>query len=261
MKLIYPDLCHHPNATKASAILNMYKMQIELGIESMDDSGKFKYTFKEVIYSENLPLQKIAFYNWSLLMNLKDSKALNFQKYLPTNITLDDTSRKCILDKRAIPLTDLTLEQKHVNWIVSRVIEFTAWITELGYSLNSITPDTIFVVPETHGVIFTSFYHMVKLNNSVTTISGKYRTWYHPNLFINKIALPVNDVNMIKRLACYLLGDKSGNGTKLKMDSTINQPYINFILTDNHNNAIDFYHAYRSMLDKNFKKEFHILNI
>ena len=263
MKLIHPDVCHQENATKAVAILNNYKAQIADVIVSIDDSGNFKYNPYKILYSENKLLQDIAYINFKKLKHPTDSKAKNFQRYLPKDMlmhTTENNLRMCMLDKRAIPLTDLTLEQKHVNWVISRIMEFSCWLNFLGYSHCGITPETIFVVPETHGVIFTSLYHLTELNTKINTISAKYRTWYPDHVFTKKIATEDIDVCMIKRMSYYLLGDKSGNGTKLKMDKSMDKNYIDF-MQELYTHPVQFYMKYREFLSNTYKKEFHVLNL
>jgi hypothetical protein len=82
--------------------------------------------------------------------------------------------------------------------------------------------------------------------------------WYPTVLFTQKIATPDIDLELSKKIALYLLGDKSAAGTKLKMDKTINKEVLNFLLTK-HQNHKDEFVQYRELLAKNFKKKFYPL--
>jgi hypothetical protein len=121
-------------------------------------------------------------------------------------------------------------------------------------------PTTVFVVPETHGIIITSFYHMSQLDKKANTISARYKTWYPTKLFTEKIATPDIDLELCKKIALYLLGDRSAAGTKLKRDKDVNHEVLTFLLTK-HQNEIDDYTKYREILEKNFEKKFYPLNL
>lgn len=262
-KLIHPDSCSNPKANDAMAILNKYKDQFENGILHMDDSGEFKYFGKKIEFKVtdlNRKLLKKSYDNFVILSSKKDKASLNFRKYLPAKMTLTKETLTIDLVDRTIPLNDITLEQNHVNWIFSRMFEFTVWLRQLGISHLGINPESIFVVPETHGIICISFYHMTTIGKKATTVSSKYKIWYPTLLFSEKIATPDIDLELAKKLAIYLLGDKSGAGTKLKMNKDVNKVMLTFLLTK-HPNEFPIYEQYRKMLKENFERKFYMLNL
>ena len=120
------------------------------------------------------------------------------------------------------------------------MFEFILWLRQVGYAHMGLNPTTVFVVPETHGIIVISFYHMATLGKKAETISAKYKMWYPTSLFTEKIATPDIDLELSKKIALYLLGDKSAAGTKLKMDKEVNQVVLAFLLTK-HKNEKDEY--------------------
>ncbi len=77
-----------------------------------------------------------------------------------------------------------------------------------------LNPESIFIVPETHGIQICSFYHLTKIGNRIGTISGKYSNWYPQDVFKTKIATPIIDLGCSMKIASYLLGDTSGIGIK-----------------------------------------------
>lgn len=262
-KLIHPDTCSHPNASNAMAIINAYKDIIENGISYIDEAGTFKVFEKRIEYEItdlNRNLITKSFNNYKLLKSSHHRAAIPFQKYLPNEMILEKNKLIIKLQDRAIPLTQQKLPQIHVNWIFSRMFEFSLYIKDIGYAHMGLNPTTVFVVPETHGIIVVNFYHMSILNKKAETISAKYKMWYPTTLFLEKKATCDIDLELSKKIALYLLGDKSSAGIKLKRDKDVNQEMLNFLLTKHQNDKDDYLH-YRELLKRNFKTEFHVLNI
>lgn len=190
-----------------------------------------------------------------------DKASESFHRYLPESMVLEKNKLTINLKNRSVPLTGQKLKQIHVNWLFSRMFEFVLWLRQISYSHMGLNPTTVFVVPETHGIIIISFYHMTTLFKKAETISAKYKMWYPTTLFSEKIATPDIDLELCKKIALYLLGDKSAAGTKLKMDKVnVNQNILTFLLTK-HKNHVDEYKQYREILAKNFEKKFYLLNL
>jgi len=263
-KLVHPDTCTHPKASDAMAIINHYKDVIEDGIGYIDEAGAFRVFEKRIEYEINSTNKKLitkSFENYKKLKSLHDESSKHFHFYLPEEMLLEKNKLIIKLKDRAIPLTGQKLPQVHINWIFSRMFEFVLWLKQVGYSHLGLNPTTVFVVPETHGIIIISFYHMTGLNKKASTISAKYKMWYPTNLFINKRATPDIDLELSKKIALYLLGDRSAAGTKLKMDKiNINQNVLEFFLTKHANNFEEF-DKYRKILEKNFEKKFYLLSL
>jgi len=281
--LIHPDHCNTTEAEQAFKILAEFVSKIEKGSKHNDDSGEIKYkiidasildnlsTIKSVLGVKELPivtelilkgkpeLNKISLYNYNILTNLKDKSSEHFKKYLPISITkISDNELKIILPYRAVPLSSLgVLPQEHVNWILSRMLEFSSWLNQIKFVHGGINPDSIYIIPENHGMICTSFYHMSKLDDKMKTISGKYSQFYPSKVFTSKKATSDIDIELSKRSAIYLLGDTSGAGIKLKKTHNVN--ILDFIFK-NHNIPLNAYKEYREILNKNYDmKKFHVL--
>ena len=262
-KLIHPDICSHSKAGDASSMMNHYKDMLEGGTTFTDETGDFKIFDKKIVYvvtDANRKLLTKSYNNYKILMSKTDKASVNFQRYLPQSMVMESNKFTIVLKDRSVPLTGLKLPQEHVNWLFSRMFEFTLWMAQTGYSHMGFNPTTVFVVPETHGIIITSFYHMTPLGNKAVTISAKYKMWYPTTLFIQKIATPDIDLELCKKIALYLLGDKSAGGTKLRMDKSVNQVILGFLLTK-HQNIKDEYGQYRELLSKNFEKKFYPLDL
>jgi serine/threonine protein kinase len=163
-----------------------------------------------------------------------------------------------VFAKRAIPLGGLTLPQEHVNWVLSRLLEYTAYLAQVDFVHCGLMPENVFIVPENHGIIIISFYHLTRIGSTVKTISAKYKDWYPPELLQTKLATSGVDLEMVKKIAIYLLGDQSGAGVKLR--KTHNADFINFLIK-RHDDPYNTYKEYRELLKNNFESKFHVLNI
>jgi hypothetical protein len=262
-KLIHPDACSLPKAGEAMAKMNYYKDVLENGLPYVDEAGAFRVFEKRIVYAvtdDNRKLITKSVNNYKLLMAKHDKSAENFKRYMPESMVLENDKLTINLKDRSVPLTGQKLPQNHVNWVFSRMFEYILWLGQIGQVHLGMNPTTVFVVPETHGIIVISYYHMIATGKKADTISAKYKMWYPTNLFMQKIATQDVDLELCKKIALYLLGDKSAAGTKLRMDKDVNQEVLNFFLTK-HENKKEDYGEYREILSKNFEKKFYVLNL
>lgn len=253
--LIHPDVCGLPDAALATARLNTLRERFEKGVIVADESGGFQTNGYKTIYSGNPDLLHCSFQNYK---RLKSTRSCHFLKYIPEEMYWDSNCLIATHTHRAIPLSQQSLPQKHVNWILSRLLEFTALLYEQGYTHCGLNPESVFVVPETHGIQVTSFYHLTLAGRKITTINGQYKNWYPAALFNEKRAVPCIDLELAKKTAIYLLGDTSGSGIKLRKSH--NAAFIDFVISQTTDPAAT-YQQYRALLKRNFKNAFHILNL
>ena len=262
-RLIHPDACSQSNASDAMAKMNTYKDLLENGVQYTDEAGEFRVFEKKIVYiitDKNRKLIQKSVKNYNMLKSKTDKSSVGFHRYLPESMVLGKNILTIHLKDRAIPLTGQKLPQIHVNWMFSRMFEVVLWFRNIGYSHMGMNPTTVFVVPETHGVVLISFYHMTHLDQKADTISARYKMWYPTTLFVKKIATQDIDLELSKKIALYLLGDKSAAGTKLKRNADVNQEILTFLLTK-HQCEIEDYTKYREILTKNFERKFYPLNL
>ena len=257
VKALHPDLSPYPEATNALIRLNHFMEVYEKGKGFEDDAGPFKVTNGALIYFGERELLETSYRNFTRLTNISNDAARHFRRYLPSTMAMG-TDLTAGLADRAVPLSGLSLPQKHVNWILSRMLEVCSWFAQEGFVHAGINPESVLVVPETHGIIIGSFYHMSLEDGRLKSLSAKYKNWYPETVFKTKRARTIIDLELCKRVAAYLLGDKSGMGIKLK--KTHNKEFIEFLL-DRHTNAYQCYQDYRSLLDRNFEKKFYPLDL
>lgn len=188
-KLIHPDTCGNTNASNAMAIINAYKNIIENGISYVDEAGTFKVFEKRIEYlitDANRKLITKSVNNYKILKSKHDKASEAFHRYLPEQMLLEKDKLTIVLKDRAIPLTNQKLQQIHVNWVFSRMFEFTLWLRQCNFAHLGMNPTTVFVIPETHGIVIINFYHMCELGKKASTISAKYKMWYPTTLFMEK---------------------------------------------------------------------------
>lgn len=252
VKQLHPDLCTMPMAEDALVRLNELRLKHEKGIIITDDAGSIWTQKKIAIFRGDLDLINTSYQHYQSLKQLKSEAAQHFHLYLPQSMEMTDIL-KAEFPFRAIPLHSLELPQEHVNWVLSRLLELVAWLAQEGFVHGGINPRSIFILPETHGIAIASFYHMKRIGDRLTSISAAYQNWYPKQVFSEKRATPLIDLECCKRIAAYLLGDKSGLGVKLK--KTHLGAYINFLL-DRHDNAFACYDEYRHLLARHFEARF-----
>lgn len=260
LKLIHPDVCDHPKANDAVILLNQYKLKMEEVSKIIDDAGLIEFADeKTIVFSGEKTLLEKSLLNYQKLMKLNDASSLHFRKYLPGEIELKNDKLFVYSDQRVVTASGLSLAAEHSTWVMSRLFEFVSWLHQCGYSHCGINPESFCIVPETHGIVCTSFYHLNKLNTKIDTISGRYINWYPPVIFDKKIAVPYMDLSLVQRTGIYLLGDMSGNGVKLR--KSINESLIDFLIAP-HYDAFGTYDEYRKLLKSIYgKPTFHQLTI
>lgn len=258
VRMIHPDICTLPGAEAALKRLFELKDQWDKGYQLDDDAGSVSAQDKAVTFVGDPELLLKSYQNYNYLKRSNTPAGQHFSRYLPESMTLVGERMSMALKDRAVPLSGLTLPQGHANWILSRLLEFSAWLAQEGWTHCGINPESVFVVPKTHGIIITSFYHLTPREGKVKTISAKYKHWYPDALFVEKRASPFIDTELCKRTIAVLLGDPSGMGVKLK--KTHNAKFVDFLLTP-HADPFVCYHQYRLLLKQHFPKEFLPLNL
>ena len=227
--LLHPDRCKLKGTEEAFKKVTEFRDAIENSYEFKDDVGTVKYSDFSITIEPtpgNEALLQRSLEKYEKLINLKDSASLHFRKYLPAKAEFKDGKLTFINDMRVVSLNDLSMPLDHARWVLSRLLEFSAWLNEVGFVHAGINPTSIFIIPETHGIICTSFYHMQKIGTSLSgkTISANYVSWY-PSYIFDKTSKPKADgsidIELAKRTMVYLLGDKSGNGIVLKKNHEI----------------------------------------
>lgn len=260
VKLIHPDICSLPEAQFAFTKLTQLKNDSKYGIKSLDDAGEYKYTATHADFFGDINLLKLSQSNF-LALQKKVTDA--FQPYIPQSMefikNMGQDVNRVKYARRAIPLSAVpTLEHVHINWILSRLLEYCIYINDIGYIHGGLNIDSVFITPEDHGIQVMSYYHTTPIDFKIKTISAKYKHWYPSYIFKDKIAIPEIDLHCIKSIIIYLLGDKTGNGAILRKKSDVKLMEFLDIMPMN---TIEAFKQYRDFLQKNFEKKFYLLEI
>lgn len=257
VKLLHPDHCSLKGAVSALIKLNHLKEAYENDQLIEDDAGTITLINNEIVFQGEAHLLQQSYQNFQRLKRIRTKASGHFHRFLPKAMVLNH-SLSAQSKHRIVSAAKLQLPQEHVNWILSRLLEVCAWLAQEGYVHAGIHPESVFIVPETHGIILGSFYHLRPLNAKLKTVSAKYQQWYPNEIFTNKQAISAIDLELCKRTAAYLLGDRSGLGIKLKKTHHI--AFIDFLL-QRHTDAYTCFDDYRKLLDVNFEKKFYQLTL
>lgn len=253
LKVIHPDKSAHPQAQEATHKLIALHDHYTRGSRFSDDSGIFVTNDYEITYEGDAVVLRHGRSRQQLIGNIAP---VHLKKYMPYQWLSD---QKILLEQRALPLIGLTLPQEHVNWVVSRLLEFCMLLHHnAGYAHLGLVPSHILIIPETHGIAVAGFYHAAQTGQRINTISAGYRHWYPGHVFTQKLASGNIDLEMVKRIGAYLLGDRSGLGTALIR--THHREFVDFLLGSDQD-AFECYEKYRTLLDNHFEKQFIHLNI
>ena len=224
VKAVHPDKCKHPLAQEATnRLLEMFR-HFTSGTCFTDDSGNFLTNGYWVLFQGT---DQVIAQGKRKQQEIEAGAPDHLKRYMPYTW---DSEHSFILSQRALPLANLTLPQEHVNWVVSRLLEFCMLLhRHTGRAHLGLTPAQVMLVPETHGIAVAGFYHASAINGRVSTISAAYRHWYPGQMLVDKKATELADLEMVKRMGAYLLGDRSGLGTCLR--KTHHPEFIDFLLS------------------------------
>ncbi|MDR2951072.1 MAG: hypothetical protein LBV71_17940 [Prevotella sp.] len=268
-KNLHPDVNKDKDAVLAFTHLNNLKTDFERGYEFRDESGIFRSNYLVHRWEGDVDLLKKSKVNYDKIIflaksNFNAQSFSHFMQYIPSNLDFEGnqlvykSGYKCIPLNKAIGLLPENEKNKHVNWIFSRLIEFVSMLESLEVTHAGINPDSVFIIPEIHGIKVTSFYHIC--TDKVKTINGKYKNYYPPYMFDTKQAGSYIDISLAKKTAICALGDVSGSGVRLRSDANVNQNVLNYLMLSE-TDAFHSMRTWRETLDKNFIKEFVQLSI
>lgn len=251
LKQIHPDKYKGPDADKVSSKFNELKNLWENGWVFDDDSGDVRIKEQVITFEGDPDLIKKSVENYTRIYRMAND---NFKKYLPNQFS----GNVMTLDANYLSLKDVNLPEEHCRWILSRLLEFSGYMESIGYVHVGLTPDSFLVNPETHGIKVISFYHMKPINSKLETVSAKFQRMYPSATFDKKISESKIDVELAKRTTCFILGDNSGSGVKLK--KTTSDAFIQFLLKTN-NNSIDAFIEWKSLIKANYESKFYKLEL
>ena len=175
----------------------------------------------------------------------------------------------------AISLTDLRrkyfpsgLDVKDAAWIWNRILEATHLIHNQGIIHANITPDSFFIVPETHQGILTDFIGAVKVNSRAKIAQRQWQSFYPPEVlskFSKKNLDYSSDIYMIGHVMNFLLGVDGGqktipSGVPVAIAGLIRSCWLGHGRRSS--DVKDLYQDFKGVREGlGWKKEFRVLNL
>lgn len=251
LMLIHPDKCLLPKANDAFVHFIKLKKLFDEGFKFEDDAGTVTIKENIVTFSGNDDIIRKSVANYAKIYSAANA---NFKNYLPNKFS----DHEMDLGDNFLSLKDVTLPEIHCRWILSRLLEFSAYLSQIGFVHAGLTIDSFLVNPKTHGIKVISFYHMKPINGKLETVSAKYRLMYPNSIFNTKKAEQKIDTELTKRTVCFLLGDSSGIGVKLK--KTVSAPFMEFLLGTNLD-SIEAFLEWKKILKDNYESKFYDLDL
>ncbi|MGI4737121.1 MAG: hypothetical protein ACRYG7_18275 [Janthinobacterium lividum] len=246
VRVLHPDVCALPGAAEAVIRLNAYVAQLAALDTPTDDAGRLRVLPDHRVRFEGDPaLLRRSVANHQRLLALRDPASTHFRQYLPVALAWEGPALLLTPPAWVVPLAGLVLPPEHVAWVLSRLLELTAWLHQRHFVHAGLVPEALALVPDTHGLVLLSAYHLTTLGGPLTTISGKYKPWYPDAVFADKRATPGLDLALVQRTAVALLGDASGHGVRLR--GTVDERLLTFLLTPHHD-AFAAFEQYRRLL-------------
>lgn len=263
MKILHPDRCTDPGAGEAVARLNTWRDELKKGLKATFDGLSVVVTNDAISYEGTSAILRWSCDNYNKLVALKQPDFNGFFPYLPKRVIMDDnkvpTKVVNIIPYRVLQLSTLyPLPEEHVRWVLNRMLEFSTWMNQAGYVHAGISPESIYVAPHNHGLICASFHHMQRVGAKLATISGKWSNFYPAQVFKNKQALSNIDIELSKKTAIWLLGDKSGMGNTLR--GKIDDEFLHFLQKKSFS-PYETITEYKEFIKRKYKSQFYELHV
>jgi hypothetical protein len=148
------------------------------------------------------------------------------RKYLPKVIAEFETSDRCwgvvigktpdfILLQDLLAYFDNRMEERHMAWIVSSLLNIACYLDYAGLSHNSISLDTYFVSPEQHsGALLGGWWYATPRGCRMPGVPEKIFAIMPPQVKTEKKGNILTDLESIRLIGRELAGDR--NGTRLE---------------------------------------------
>ncbi len=103
------------------------------------------------------------------------------------------------------------LDPKDAAWMWNRLLEGLHLLHAYGYVHANVTPDRIYVVPDSHAGIITDLGYAVKVGAPARAISPAYKAIYPDELLAKRPLDPSADLYMAAHIMNHLLGAELGS--------------------------------------------------
>ena len=106
-----------------------------------------------------------------------------------------------------------SLDPRDAAWIFNRLLEALWHTHRAGLVHGAVLPANLLVDVVHHGLILAEWGYSVAIGQPLTAISGRYESWYPPEVFAKSPATPATDITLAVRCLVYLIGGDPVRGT------------------------------------------------
>jgi len=186
--------------------------------------GKVLLTDTNIAYAVNSSNEDLVDRQRNAIYRMKFKDKAMKDKYLQYCLPKIQKSFKCIEDDMhytvidkpndVLRLSDVLshfggkLPERHVAWIVSRLLDLCCYLQYTGLSHNGINSENVFICPEFHTVsLLGGWFYAAPLGEKLVAAPRKTIEYAPSDLLSNKIGDTRTDLEMVKATARELLGD------------------------------------------------------
>ena len=236
------DVSHHINELKASAIkkldlgtwdipgflqisdVNDRKFNIRYAQKHPFELGDMYISNTVIAYFVNKRFKKFFdnAVNSINLINIPSAKIRNKMKHsLPEIVNVIETKTHHILivkkNKNLILLRDLidhlggSVDPKHSAWIVGTLYNLTCLFEYLGIVSGGLNIDNYFVSPDDHGgALLGGWWYVTQTGHKLIGLPTDINNVVPRKIKLAKLSSPIIDLESVKLVGRYLLGDSRG---------------------------------------------------
>ena len=181
---------------------------------------------------------------YNIHLNIKISKKLSNDKY----IIVISKPQDCFMLRDILSYYKNKIPIEHTTWILSRLYNYSCFLEYNNIACNGMTLDGIFICPEQHSITLTNFFFTTKLNDEIKALPKDIF-----NLFTlkNKNSSYTIDLDSIKYLGRFLLGDKSG----ITLKKSVNENMVNWLNSSSNKSPLETFKEWDNVIIKIFGKK------
>ena len=143
------------------------------------------------------------------------------------------------------------IDARHVAWIISRLSNISCFLSYNDIVLNGFSIETCFISPKYHSILlFGGWWYATKVNQKMIGTTKEIFDIMPISVKSNKLSSYITDLETIKLIGRYLLGDK--NSVTLMHNNNLPKPMVEFLISGSSKNPIEEFSKWDTYLDKSF---------
>lgn len=101
---------------------------------------------------------------------------------------------------------DAGLDGRHLAWMFNRLLEVLGYLHRKGWVHGAVVPAHLMFHAENHGLQLVGWIHAVQLNQPLTLVPEKRKSWYPPECHRREPVGPATDIYLAAKSLVYLSG-------------------------------------------------------